>query len=1020
MLIATKQLLETLTQWSRQTATEAEVSDVYVRLGYEFNIACRAFTSIGVETSDLGPVPDLLRSILEDTLSQEASPASLDKFLPRIRDIIINLLHGLKKKQQRLRSRQQARDSTSSRQSSSSSNTSSVDTGITLLEDGPSQRSSGRRSTRRTETQQHEDQQGIPPRISSFQNGRASPVRQDSLAFTNTAGQMSDQDHQHSPRESMSESSMSSNTMQNLPVLSPSSAAVTMPSQSFPAPNNAAQFPAPPPPPKEQDALGALQRSGDLERRASRRYSAYQLSRHLGGSQGGVSMLPQAQNSPAPNRGREVRESMNAVRIRGSLLHSRQRSGNRLPDGSPVRNTNVSRRISEEGGGLGDMPSIRPPDGVSPEDSPVVKTPEDKIGRSYTELDVNDQPIVGATLTGPAANGIDGMLPDAVLEETDERLAQIAHARSGSTAEVERYAGPSSTTAHSRLFLPEQSPPPAKELTLFLQYKSRIKKFVLQDGYDELSIARLQLAFIEKFSWNTHSNGEDLPEIYIQDPVSGVRHEIEDLGDIKDRSVLVLNVETLDEVKRHIDESIGGLRRLVEGVRTAVDGQQSALQLVSDRQKDTTKEMARLAATPAPGPVRRPTHERTLANGLRSSSSSVDNSNQISEIQSLRTDLAVVRQAYSSFASDISTSMANIRTKAASVKTVAVNTAVPTVDASSGRGYVNAGKKSLGEDSEKIVNRVDDLQDVVEDLRKDVVTRGVRPLPRQLETVSKDISAATAELKKIQEYLKRERPIWNKVWAQELEIVCNDRDFLSMQEELAADLEDDLEKATQTFALVEQATKQQHLQTGPAATGVRSTSRGFTAAGFDHEVDPVKAQEGVLGEVRALQPNHETRLEAIERSERARQKELESRRGGEFQKELGNFVEEGKLKRSGGVEEAERMRKAKDEKIRQEVWERQQARAAGKGKAAENSTAAPDEVFDTNTTSEDRRASPGPASTEDGEEHGKEGEDQSTKNGKMLLFHTSIQQQPLTSYIESPITRTSWLPAIITSHLPHV
>jgi hypothetical protein len=54
-----------------------------------------------------------------------------------------------------------------------------------------------------------------------------------------------------------------------------------------------------------------------------------------------------------------------------------------------------------------------------------------------------------------------------------------------------------------------------------LQYKSRIKKFVLPDGYDELSIARLQLAFIEKFSWNTHSNGEDLPEIYIQDPVSG-------------------------------------------------------------------------------------------------------------------------------------------------------------------------------------------------------------------------------------------------------------------------------------------------------------------------------------------------------------------------------------------------------------------------------------------------------------------------------------------------------------------
>src|ERR1700760_4462060 len=105
LLVATKQLLETLTQWSRGSATEGEVSDVYVRLGYEFNIACRAFNAIGVETHDLGPVPDLLRTILEDTLSQEASQASLDRFLPRIRDIIINLLQGLKKKQSRLRQR---------------------------------------------------------------------------------------------------------------------------------------------------------------------------------------------------------------------------------------------------------------------------------------------------------------------------------------------------------------------------------------------------------------------------------------------------------------------------------------------------------------------------------------------------------------------------------------------------------------------------------------------------------------------------------------------------------------------------------------------------------------------------------------------------------------------------------------------------------------------------------------------------------------------------------------------------
>jgi len=44
-------------------------------------------------------VPELLRHILESTLGQEASIESMEQYLPRIRDIIMNLLQGLKRKQ---------------------------------------------------------------------------------------------------------------------------------------------------------------------------------------------------------------------------------------------------------------------------------------------------------------------------------------------------------------------------------------------------------------------------------------------------------------------------------------------------------------------------------------------------------------------------------------------------------------------------------------------------------------------------------------------------------------------------------------------------------------------------------------------------------------------------------------------------------------------------------------------------------------------------------------------------------
>ena len=907
LLVATKQLLETLTQWSRNAASESEVSDVYVRLGYEFNIACRAFNGIGVDTQDLGPVPDLLRAILEETLSQEASQQSLDRFLPRIRDIIINLLHGLKKKQQRLRQRTSS-GSQSSRQASAAE--SAADD---LL---------ARQSASRTQSQRVANEPSghdLPPRSASIQGGRSSP-RKESFTPATSIHHVRDQSRDTTASDT---SSMSSGAMQNIPVIAPYPQEDTMPAQppaqygNEPAPVAYQQesprppytehnlpLPPPPPPPKQQDALAALQRGGELERRASRRFSAYQISKHLGSSNG-VPMMPVAQNSPIPNRGQDTRESMKAVRTR-SFLHNRQKSGQKNAQDSPSRRERLEELRNAEtiDTDVAELPATAGLESASP----MPKTPEDKLGAyPFPTQQSPEEADMGATVNGP--------VPETIIDPSSEESAGGELQRRKSRIQRQTTPPPLAEKASSQQqFVPESSPQPGKELTLFLQYKSKIKKFVLPDGGD-LSIARLQLAFIEKFAWNTHNNGNDLPEIYLQDPVSGVRHELEDLADIKDRSVLVLNVEQLDEVKKHFDDSIGGIKSMIEGLKAAVDDQQSAIHRVSERQQETAKEIATLATAPprAQTPNATPPPLQTAA--------SKGTPAQLTEVQSLRRELAVVRQTYTSFVDDINSSMSTIRTKAATVKSAANKSRIPSMPAGSGRTYVNGGKKSLSDDSEKLVTQVDDLQDTVEDLRKDVVQRGVRPLPRQLDVVSKDISTATSGLKKLQEFLKREKPIWTKIWEKELQVVCEDRDLLTMQEELCIDLEDDLEKAAETFALVEQATRQQNLQNTP-----RSSSRTLNPVALDRGGDPAKARTGVLGEVRALQPNHESRLEAIERAEKARQRELEERRDGEFQKELSSFVEEGKLKKSGGVEEAERLRKIKDERSRKENFELLQQR----------------------------------------------------------------------------------------------
>ncbi|TKA65756.1 hypothetical protein B0A55_10837, partial [Friedmanniomyces simplex] len=956
LLVATKQLLETLTMWSRGTSTESEVSDVYVRLGYEFNIACRAFNAIGVETNDLGPVPDLLRAILEDTLSQEPSQASLDRFLPRIRDIIINLLHGLKKKQQRLRQKNGGASADKPpRQASTASNV-SVESSLTAqLEDVPSRHSSSRSFAQR---QGSGDLGGpdLPPRTTSATAGRSSPRRQN-LSPQNSM-------HQATSRETMaseSGSSLSSNALQNIPTIAPYPEQDTIPTNQGYEPDQPSPEP-PRPPPKQNDALTALQRGGDLERRASRRFSAYQIQKHLGGTMNGIGAIPPAQHSPLPNRGRDVRESMSAVRSRASV-HNRARSRHDKAAGgyepSPNRVHDV-RRISEEPSELAAEPIPPPPPSKSfaeedALDSPTVKTPEDKLGEYPFPTREQQRENIGATLNGPIEDVV--MPEEGGFTPVEPKRHEIL-TRGGSR--VVRY----DTPPQSQYIPSADSPQAGKELTLFLQYKSKIKKYVLDGG--ELSVPRLQLAFIEKFAWNTQNNGVDLPEIYIQDPVSGVRYELDGLNDVKDRSVLVLNVEALDEVKRHIDDGIGGLRRIVEGIRVGMEEQQGAIKVVSERQQEAAKELAGIAAAPPAAAAAAAIPRSISAGHNRNTSVSIvkGSVSQLDEVRTLRRDLAVVRQTYAAFVADVNTSMTTIRTKAASVKTAAAAAVPPAtktedLTTTAGRAHVNKGKASLSTSSEKIVNRVDDLQDIVEDLRKDVVLRGVRPLPRQLETVSKDISLATSELKKLQEFLRKEKPVWTRIWEGELQVVCDERELLTMQEELVMDLEDDLEKAARTFELVEQATRQQNLTAaggnpgqeggvgvvrvsgGGSQGGSRSGSRTLKPVGLGENGgggggnNPQKAHDGVLGEVRALQPNHESRLEAIERAEKLRQRELESRKGGEFERELGSFVEESRLKKSGGVEEVERVRRAREERARREVWERTQARERERAEKAE-------------------------------------------------------------------------------------
>jgi hypothetical protein len=97
LLVALKELLLKLIRWSQQQASDQAVSDSYQRLGFEFNLTCQRFVSMGIDISDLGAIPDLLRDVLERTLGEDQTPENLERYLPKIREIVKSFLQGLKR-----------------------------------------------------------------------------------------------------------------------------------------------------------------------------------------------------------------------------------------------------------------------------------------------------------------------------------------------------------------------------------------------------------------------------------------------------------------------------------------------------------------------------------------------------------------------------------------------------------------------------------------------------------------------------------------------------------------------------------------------------------------------------------------------------------------------------------------------------------------------------------------------------------------------------------------------------------
>lgn len=274
---------------------------------------------------------------------------------------------------------------------------------------------------------------------------------------------------------------------------------------------------------------------------------------------------------------------------------------------------------------------------------------------------------------------------------------------------------------------------------------------------------------------------------------------------------------------------------------------------------------------------------------------------QYDELQNLRREFAILQQIQGDFTTDVKGFLGNVREQAGRVRTLA------TAEVPAERAFIVAGKARLDGGSQEVLTLVEDLQDTVDDLKLDVIQRGVKPKPGQLKSINADIERATKGLEEVEKYVQTVKPSWKKTWEAELQNIVDEQEFLNHQEGLISDLRDDHAALQEVFANIQQVVKLRGT-TGPGARGVvGSAGRNFVVP------PPDEGHEGlntVMMEVKGLQVDSSARLRALAQAEKQRERELAARTD-ELQQEL---VAGGKgLKKTGGYSEAERQRERRNE-----------------------------------------------------------------------------------------------------------
>lgn len=363
-------------------------------------------------------------------------------------------------------------------------------------------------------------------------------------------------------------------------------------------------------------------------------------------------------------------------------------------------------------------------------------------------------------------------------------------------------------------------------------------------------------------------------------------------------------VEQMDELKKQITESSNKSEENIKQVlltqpKAPVAAPPAPADAIVEEGKDTeeTKEVTNENVMPAP----------SISTAAMIPKEQYDK--QLIEIETLRRDMAVLRQLEREMREGTAAVIQEMKEKAEAVKEEAKKHKSAELSKTSvARSNLEEGKKDLLAKSDKVTNRLEELQDTIDQLKLDVTQRKCRPSETMMTHCANERKALSQEIEDFGKFIGDVKPRWKKTWEQELQTIVKEQQTLKDQEYLLSDMKDDLDALLEVFEQLEKIYAYQ--------ANARPQPRQFIVAPAE---EGFEGMSSVFKQVATIDVDHDRRLRALEQADKMRQRELANRID-DFEKELVGFVGEKKLKKTGGALEIDRLRKEKEEAMLKEMY----------------------------------------------------------------------------------------------------